>query len=94
MSARPAISSTRGPSFTPRTSAICCGSSSSASRSSASPSPVPRRARPWHATLRSHRRTVEVRLSGALHPGEIVIALAAAAQGRPQQRLAALSTEQ
>ncbi|EMF57026.1 MULTISPECIES: amino acid synthesis family protein [Streptomyces] len=46
------------------------------------------------ATIRSHHQTVEVRLSDAPHPGEIVIALAAAAQGRPQQRLAALSTEQ
>jgi len=46
------------------------------------------------ATLRSHHQTVEVRIADAPHPGEIVIALAAAAQGRPQQRLAALSTEQ
>lgn len=46
------------------------------------------------ATIRSHHQTVEVRVPEAPHPGEIVIALAAAAQGRPQQRLAALSTEQ
>jgi hypothetical protein len=46
------------------------------------------------ATIRSHHQTVEVRLADAPHPGELVIALAAAAQGRPQQRLAALSTEQ
>ena len=46
------------------------------------------------ATIRSHHQTVEVRIADAPHPGEIVIALAAAAQGRPQQRLAALSTEQ
>ncbi|MFC9504481.1 amino acid synthesis family protein [Streptomyces sp. NPDC057002] len=46
------------------------------------------------ATIRSHHQTVEVRLSDAPHPNEIVIALAAAAQGRPQQRLAPLSTEQ
>jgi hypothetical protein len=46
------------------------------------------------ATIRSHHQTVEVRVADAPHPGEIVIALAAAAQGRPQQRLAALSTEQ
>jgi len=46
------------------------------------------------ATIRSHHQTVEVRLSDAPHPHEIVIALAAAAQGRPQQRLAPLSTEQ
>ncbi|MXG92022.1 amino acid synthesis family protein [Nocardioides flavescens] len=46
------------------------------------------------ATIRSHHQSFEVRLPDAPHPGEIVIALAAAAQGRPQQRLAALSTEQ
>ncbi|QFQ99456.1 amino acid synthesis family protein [Streptomyces phaeolivaceus] len=46
------------------------------------------------ATIRSHHQSVEVRLADAPHPGEIVIALAAAAQGRPQQRLAPLSTEQ
>ncbi|HEY0890437.1 MAG TPA: amino acid synthesis family protein [Nocardioides sp.] len=46
------------------------------------------------ATIRSHHQTVEVRVADAPHPGEIVIALAAAAQGRPQQRLASLSTEQ
>lgn len=46
------------------------------------------------ATIRSHHQSVEVSLSDAPHPGEIVIALAAAAQGRPQQRLADLSTEQ
>ncbi|SCK63097.1 MULTISPECIES: amino acid synthesis family protein [unclassified Streptomyces] len=46
------------------------------------------------ATIRSHHQSVEVRIADAPHPGEIVIALAAAAQGRPQQRLAPLSTEQ
>lgn len=46
------------------------------------------------ATIRSHHQTVEVRIADAPHPGEIVIALAGAAQGRPQQRLADLSTEQ
>ncbi len=46
------------------------------------------------ATIRSHHQSIEVRVSDAPHPDEIVIALAAAAQGRPQQRLAALSTEQ
>lgn len=46
------------------------------------------------ATIRSHHQTVEARISDAPHPHEIVIALAAAAQGRPQQRLADLSTEQ
>ncbi len=46
------------------------------------------------ATIRSHHQSVEVRIPDAPHPGELVIALAAAAQGRPQQRLAPLSTEQ
>ncbi|HTW13933.1 MAG TPA: amino acid synthesis family protein [Nocardioides sp.] len=46
------------------------------------------------ATIRSHHQSFEVRVPDAPHPGEIVVALAAAAQGRPQQRLAALSTEQ
>lgn len=46
------------------------------------------------ATIRSHHQSVEVRIADAPHPGEILIALAGAAQGRPQQRLAALSTEQ
>jgi hypothetical protein len=46
------------------------------------------------ATIRSHHQSIEVRLADAPHSGEIVIALAAAAQGRPQQRLAPLSTEQ
>lgn len=46
------------------------------------------------ATIRSHHQSVEVRVADAPHPDEIIIGLAAAAQGRPQQRLAALSTEQ
>jgi hypothetical protein len=46
------------------------------------------------ATIRSHHQTIEVRVPDAPHPGEIVIALAAAAQGRPQQRLSPLSAEQ
>lgn len=46
------------------------------------------------ATIRSHHQSLEVRIADAPHPDEIIIALAAAAQGRPQQRLAALSTEQ
>lgn len=46
------------------------------------------------ATIRSHHQSFEVRISDAPHPNEIVIALAAASQGRPQQRLAPLSTEQ
>ncbi len=45
------------------------------------------------ATIRSHHQTVEVRVADAPHPGELLIGLAAAAQGRPQQRLAPLSTE-
>jgi hypothetical protein len=46
------------------------------------------------ATIRSHHQSLEVRVADAPHPDEIVVALAAAAQGRPQQRLAALSSEQ
>jgi hypothetical protein len=46
------------------------------------------------AKIRSHHQTIEVRVSDAPHADEIVIALAASAQGRPQQRLADLSTEQ
>ncbi len=46
------------------------------------------------ATIRSHHQTVEMRVADAPHPDEIVIALAAASRGRPQQRLADLSTEQ
>ena len=45
------------------------------------------------ASIRSHHQTIEVRVSDAPHPNEIVIALAGAAQGRPQQRLASLRTE-
>lgn len=45
------------------------------------------------ATIRSHHQTIEVRITDAPHPNEIVIGLAAAAQGRPQQRLAPLSSE-
>ncbi|QDY66452.1 amino acid synthesis family protein [Glutamicibacter halophytocola] len=46
------------------------------------------------ATIRSHHQSVEVKVSDAPHPGEVLIALAAATRGRPQQRLAPLSTEQ
>jgi hypothetical protein len=46
------------------------------------------------ATIRSHHQSVEVRIADAPHPDELVIALAAAAQGRPQQRLAPLSSEE
>ncbi|GGA61612.1 peptide synthetase [Pseudoclavibacter endophyticus] len=45
-------------------------------------------------TIRSHHQSVEVRIPDAPHPNEIVIALAGAAQGRPQQRLAPLASEQ
>lgn len=40
------------------------------------------------ATIRSHHQSIEVRIADAPHPGELIIALAAASQGRPQQRLA------
>ena len=45
-------------------------------------------------TTRSHHQTVEVRIPDAPHADEIVVALTASSQGRPQQRLAPLSTEQ
>lgn len=44
-------------------------------------------------TIRSHHQSIEVRINDAPHPDEIVIALAAASQGRPQQRLAVFNTE-
>jgi len=46
------------------------------------------------ATIRSHHQSVEVKIADAPHAGEILIALAGATRGRPQQRLAPLSTEQ
>ena len=46
------------------------------------------------ATIRSHHQSIEVRGADAPHADEIVIGLAAAGQGRPQARLAPLSTEQ
>ncbi|WP_313479980.1 amino acid synthesis family protein [Microbacterium sp.] len=46
------------------------------------------------ATIRSHHQSVEVRIADAPHANEIVIALAGASRGRPQQRLAPLSSEQ
>lgn len=46
------------------------------------------------ATIRSHHQSIEVRVADAPHPNEIVVGLAAARQGRPHARLAALSTEQ
>lgn len=45
------------------------------------------------ATIRSHHQSFEVRIPDAPHANEIVIALAAAAQGRPHQRLAPLSSD-
>jgi hypothetical protein len=45
------------------------------------------------ATIRSHHQTIEVCISDAPHAHEIVVALAAASAGRPQARLAPLSTE-
>lgn len=46
------------------------------------------------ATIRSHHQSFEVRIADAPHPDEILVALAGANRGRPQQRLAPLSTEQ
>ena len=46
------------------------------------------------ATIRSHHQSVEVRVADAPHADEIVVGLAAAGQGRPQARLAPLSSEQ
>ena len=46
------------------------------------------------ATIRSHHQTVEVRVGDAPRADELIIGLAAAAQGRPQARLAPLSSEQ
>ncbi|GAA3357459.1 amino acid synthesis family protein [Saccharopolyspora gregorii] len=45
------------------------------------------------ATIRSHHQSIEVRLADAPRADEIVVGLAAAAQGRPQARLAPLSSE-
>lgn len=46
------------------------------------------------ATIRSHHQSFEVRVADAPHADEILIALAGATQGRPQQRLAPLASEQ
>jgi hypothetical protein len=46
------------------------------------------------ATIRSHHQSIEVRVGDAPHGNEILVGLAAAGQGRPQARLAPLSTEQ
>lgn len=43
--------------------------------------------------IRSHHQSVEVRVADAPHPDEILIALAGANQGRPQQRLAELGKD-
>ena len=43
--------------------------------------------------IRSHHQSIEVSFADAPHAGEILIALAAAAQGRPQQRLRAFGTD-
>lgn len=45
------------------------------------------------ATIRSHHQSVEVRIADAPHPDEILVALAGATQGRPQQRLAPLGQD-
>jgi hypothetical protein len=45
------------------------------------------------ATIRSHHQSVEVRVADAPRADEILIALAAASRGRPQQRLASFATE-
>lgn len=42
---------------------------------------------------RSHHQSIEVSFADAPHADEILVALAAAAQGRPQQRLRALGTD-
>ena len=46
------------------------------------------------ATIRSHHQSIEVRIADAPHPGEIIVGLVGAGQGRPQARLAPLSSEQ
>ncbi|MFC7766402.1 amino acid synthesis family protein [Leucobacter soli] len=43
--------------------------------------------------IRSHHQSVEARVADAPHADEILVALAGAAQGRPQQRLAALGED-
>lgn len=45
------------------------------------------------ATVRSHHQSIEARVADAPHGSEIIVGLAAAGQGRPQSRLAPLSTE-
>jgi hypothetical protein len=46
------------------------------------------------AATRSHHQTVEMRVPDGPRADEILVGLAAAAQGRPQARLAPLSSEQ
>lgn len=45
------------------------------------------------ATIRSHHQSFEVRVADAPHPDEILVALAGATRGRPQQRLAPLGSD-
>lgn len=44
-------------------------------------------------TVRSHHQSIQVSFADAPHADEILIALAAAAQGRPQQRLRVFGTD-
>jgi hypothetical protein len=46
------------------------------------------------STIRSHHQTVTAALADAPRPGEILIGLAAASRGRPQQRLVAFSADE
>jgi hypothetical protein len=46
------------------------------------------------ATIRSHHQSMELRIPDAPRANEIIVGLAAAAQGRPQARLAELASEQ
>lgn len=43
--------------------------------------------------IRSHHQSVEARVADAPHPDEILVALAGASRGRPQQRLAPLGSD-
>lgn len=44
-------------------------------------------------TIRSHHQSIELAIPDAPHPHEIIISLAAASGGRPQERLAPLENE-
>jgi hypothetical protein len=46
------------------------------------------------ATVRSHHQTVEARIADAPRSSEIIVGLAAAAQGRPHARLKPITSEQ